>query len=273
MKRLVLMIITAMICGLILTNCDSDKTELTNGSDSDKTELTSGMGMEEIYFGTYTVTYFSSWAPNGSGTITIKLNNGKYTCRGIPHNQADISGNYSIDNDKITFEINVWETNYVDKNGNIMKSDFDTFIIPQGECDYSFEGNKLKISKVYDDFAHYEWNLEKRELSPPQWIQGEWKHDGFVYNVYFKFTSNDVIFALPYGSISSFNDLYEDGNYAIEETKKTDEIYEITVTRNQSKKISKFTKGDDGTHIQYYPFDTDAVGGLANDVIYILYKK
>ena len=111
----------------------------------------------------------------------------------------------------------------------------------------------------------------KKELSPPQWIQGEWEYDGIVYKEYFKFTSDEVVFALPYGSISSFSDLYEDGNYALEETIKTDEIYEITVTRNHSKKISKFTKGDDGTHIQYSPFDTDVVGG--NDVISILYKK
>ena len=111
----------------------------------------------------------------------------------------------------------------------------------------------------------------KKELSPPQWIQEEWD-DG--YNVYFKFTHNDVIFSLPYGSISSFSNLYEDGNYAIEETIKTDEVYEITVTRNKSKRISKFTKEDDGTYIHYYPFDTDAVGvANANDMIYILYKK
>jgi len=114
----------------------------------------------------------------------------------------------------------------------------------------------------------------EKELSPPQWIQGEWEHDGIVYNVNFKFTSNDVVFSLPYGSVSSFSNLYEDGNYAIEETKKTDEIYEITVTRNKSKKISKFKKGYDETHIQYYLFDTDLEGvGGANDVIYILYKK
>jgi len=114
----------------------------------------------------------------------------------------------------------------------------------------------------------------KKELSPPQWIQGEWEYDGIVYNVYFKFISDDVIFSLPYGSVTSFSDLYEDKNYSIEETKKTNEIYEITVTRNKSKKISKFTKGDDGTHIQYYLFDTDVAGlAGANDEIYILYKK
>jgi len=114
----------------------------------------------------------------------------------------------------------------------------------------------------------------KKELSPPQWIQGEWEYDGIVYNVYFKFTSDDVIFSLPYDSISTFSELYEDGNYVIEETIKTDETYQITVTRNKSKKISNFKKGDNGTCIEYYPFDTDVEGlAGANDVIYILQKK
>ena len=114
----------------------------------------------------------------------------------------------------------------------------------------------------------------KKELSPPQWIQGEWEYDGIVYHVYFNFTSDDVIFSLPYGSITSFSDLYEGKNYSIEETKKTNEICEITVTRNQSKKISKFTKGDNETHIQYYLFDTEFEGlAGANDEVYILYKK
>ena len=115
---------------------------------------------------------------------------------------------------------------------------------------------------------------EKKELSPPKWIQGEWGDNGIVYDVFFIFTSDDVIFSLPYGSITSFSDLYEDRNYSIEETKKTNEIYEITVTRNESKKTYKFTKGDNSSHIQYYLFDTDVADlAGANDVIYILYKK
>ena len=114
----------------------------------------------------------------------------------------------------------------------------------------------------------------EKELSPPQWIQGEWEYDGIVCNVYFKFTSDNVIFSLPYGIITSFSDLYEDKNYSIEETKKTNEIYEITVTRNNSKKISKFTREDNGNHIQYYLFDTELEGlAGANDAIYILHKK
>jgi len=120
--------------------------------------------------------------------------------------------------------------------------------------------------------ASCEKNEEKggsKELSPPEWIKGEWEYDGIVYKVYFKFTSNDVVFSLPYGSISSFSDLYEDGNYAIEEI-KTDNSYVITVTRNQSKTISKFTKGDNDTHIQYFTIEV----GVSDDIAtFILNKK
>ena len=65
-------------------------------------------------------------------------------------------------------------------------------------------------------------NIQKEEinelspLSPPKWIQGGWEYNGIVYKVYFNFTPDDVIFALPYGSVTSFSDLYEDENYAIE---------------------------------------------------------
>ena len=141
-----------LICGIVLISCDSDKTEMT-----------SSMEIEGDYSGTYSVTYLSSWiSSNGSGTITITLKNGKYACIEFPHEQANISGNYTINGDKITFEIDVWETNYIDKDGKIYAYDFDGSIIPQGMCDYKFERNKLKISKIVGDFANYEWNFEKK---------------------------------------------------------------------------------------------------------------
>ena len=117
-----------------------------------------------------------------------------------------------------------------------------------------------------------EKNEEKKVFSPPKWIQGEWEYYSFLLNIYedkvnFKFTINDVIFtSSSYGNISySFNDLYEEENYLLEETIKTDEIYEITVTLNNSKKICQFRKGDDKTHIEYWP--------IHSDVVYTLYKK
>ena len=155
MKRLILMIIPALFCGIVFTNCDSDRTELENGLEK-----------EGFFFGTYNVTYLSS-DPNASGTITIHLNDGKYTCIGFPHEQADISGNYVINNDKIIFEIDTWKTNYIDKNGNMIAYDFDTYIVPQGECNYTIDGIKLKLSKVHDNYGHYEWNLEKTQFGKP----------------------------------------------------------------------------------------------------------
>ena len=92
-------------------------------------------------------------------------------------------------------------------------------------------------------------------------------------STYFEFTSANITFALPNGSISSFSKVYKSESYVIEETIKTDEIYEITVTQNNSSKIYKFKKGDDETCIEYYLFDTSIEGGLANDAIYILHKK
>ena len=109
----------------------------------------------------------------------------------------------------------------------------------------------------------------KKDLSPSQWIQGAWEYDGIVYQTYFDFTSDDVFFALPYGSLSSFIDLYNDGKYTVAETVKTDEIYEITVTQNKSTKTFNFKKGDDETHIQYYLFET----GDTCIAIFILSKK
>lgn len=121
---------------------------------------------------------------------------------------------------------------------------------------------------------------EEKVFSPPKWIKGEWEYydfltDVFEYKLNFKFTTNDVIFlSSAYGSISySFYDLYKDKNYLIEETNKTDEIYEISFTHNGSKKILKFKKGDDNTSISYDLFDTGAVCDLCNDIIMTLYKK
>ena len=147
MKSVVKMVIFALICGLVFTSCSSDKG-------------TSGIENEGTFSGTYTVTYLSS-DPNSSGKITIKLENQKFTCLCL-HEQAEFSGNYIINDDKIIFEMNVWKTDYIDKNGNIICYDFDTYIIPQGECNYTFDRNKLKLSKVYENFGHYEWNLEKK---------------------------------------------------------------------------------------------------------------
>ena len=127
----------------------------------------------------------------------------------------------------------------------------------------------LLITLVFSFFSCDKSEKEVGKLSPPKWIQGEWEYDDIMYKEYFKFTRDDVVFEL-YGAISSFSNLYEDGNYTIEET-KTDEVYEITITREQSKQISKFIKGDDRTYINYYTFDPDFENICL--VISTLYKK
>ena len=143
------MIVSALICGVVFTGCDSDKAELT-----------SDMEIEGIFTGKQRVTYFYGWRSSLLRIITIELKNGKYSCIGFLHDQAEFSGNYSINDDKIIFEIEVWKTDYI-YNGNVIALNFDTHIIPQGEYNYTFDGKKLKFSKTYDDIGHYEYELER----------------------------------------------------------------------------------------------------------------
>ena len=138
MKRLVFLIIPALICGMMFTGCNKDENNPLNG----------------IYTGTYTATRLSSEAPNESGTITIKLKNGKYS-------SGVFSGDYSINGNKIIFDIKVNKSCFKDKNGMTVCVDFIPFVILQGEySSFVFDGNKLIFSKT-DDFAHCEYDLER----------------------------------------------------------------------------------------------------------------
>ena len=147
MKRVVLMIIPALICGVVFSSCGSDKAELTE--------------KEGIFVGTYSVTYLSP-DPNVNGTMTLELKNGKYSVLGFLHNQAEFSGDYSISDNKITFDVKVWKTDYIDKDGMTIAFDFDTYIVPQGEYICTFDGSKLKFSKTHDGFGHYQWEFTKK---------------------------------------------------------------------------------------------------------------
>ena len=146
MKRLVLMIMPALICGVMFTSCSAD---------------IAGTEAECTFSGACYVTFLSSEYIPYHVPITIKFKNGKYTMIDFLHEQANISGKYIINNDKIIFENTIWETDYIDKNGIILAFDFDAFLVPQGECNYTIDGEKLILSRTIDDFAHYEWNLEK----------------------------------------------------------------------------------------------------------------
>ena len=68
-----------------------------------------------------------------------------------------------MSDNKITFDVKIWKTDYVDENGMTIAYNFDTFIVPQGEYIYTFGGNKLKFSRTYDDFNRkYEWEFTKK---------------------------------------------------------------------------------------------------------------
>ena len=141
MKKIVL----ALICGILLTSC---------GKDTDANEI------EGVFSGNFTVTYPDAVV---KGTMTLELKNGKYSVLGFLHNQAEFSGDYSISDNKITFDVKVWKTDYVDENGMTIAYDFDTFIVPQGEYIYTFDGSKLKFSKTYEEYNRKnEWEFTKK---------------------------------------------------------------------------------------------------------------
>ena len=146
MKRLVLLIISALICGVAFVSCNADMADLTDS-------------MEGTFTGTYTVTHLSSDSIV-NGIMTVKLKNGKFSLAGFLHKQAEFSGNYSISDDTIKFSIKVWKTDY-SKNGMIIMYDFDSRLIPQGEYNFTFNGRELKFSRTEEGFAYYEWKLEK----------------------------------------------------------------------------------------------------------------
>ena len=142
MKRIVLMIVPALICGMVFTSCGSDKAMLADDE------------IDGTYSGTFTVKYFvempASWG-KGSGTTTLELKDGKYTCTGNPNRiPAGGSGNYSIKGNKIIFEeIHFWT------------ADFDGNLILQGEYDFTFNGKRLKISANKNGVGNYEYDLKK----------------------------------------------------------------------------------------------------------------
>ena len=110
------------------------------------------------------------------------------------------------------------------------------------------------------------------KLAPPAWIQGSWGAvEGGVGPEIFKFTSDDV---LQMGvSLKSLAASVPGYTATINETKKTDNLYEITIKAKASGKESvsgffSFKKGD-GTYIE---FGVDETGSTS--VVYArLYKR
>ena len=153
MKRLVLMIIPALICGMVFTSCNSKGATDEGGEDG-------------IYTGTFTVEYpvdimREGW--NNNGTVTLELKNGKYIYTSdIPPKSC--SGTYSKSNDKIIFDRDRG-IEYPDLH--IVPPNFDINLWLNGEYEYSFDRNRLKFStsKDYADtgkVGYYEYDLIKQ---------------------------------------------------------------------------------------------------------------
>jgi len=148
MKKMLFMIVPALICGMLFISC---------GKTSEEMEVVVSMPVkEDTYSGTFTVKYFvampESWG-SGSGKTTLVLQDGKFTCTGNPgFIPAGGSGTYSINDDKIVF---------VDEN--FWTADFDWNLILNGEYDFKFDGKRLKISANKNNVGYYEYVLEKQE--------------------------------------------------------------------------------------------------------------
>ena len=142
MKKFVLMIIPA----LIFISCNSKV-----ASEEEVRPIKEG-----VYSGTINVEYFGdmppkSWWRGGSGKITLELENGKFTCKYSNEIPGGGSGNYLINANKITFnDENMWLAN------------FDGGLILTGEYNFSFDGIKLKFSKIYNGYAHYKYELKRQ---------------------------------------------------------------------------------------------------------------
>jgi hypothetical protein len=95
------------------------------------------------------------------------------------------------------------------------------------------------------------------KLSPPSWVQGIWELHPANPPFSYKFTSSDII-KIEGGVEFSFNENYKNNQqekvvYSLKETKKTNAIYEITITVEDeefgtSTSFYSFKKGD-GTYI------------------------
>jgi len=135
MKRLVLMIIPALICGVVLVSCSTEK-------------MTNDHEIEGIYVGSYTTTNLTldlSW----NNVATIELKGGNYTYRGLSEGSLsdiyDVSGNYSISNNKIIFDLKSYDGPAVDL---VVIEGFAVFLL-EGEYKYKLGRKKLIFSKSF----------------------------------------------------------------------------------------------------------------------------
>jgi len=136
MKKIVLMIVPALICGMVLTSCSTDN-------------LKNVHEIEGTYVGSYTTTNVTrglSW----KFVATIEFKEGKYIYRGLSEGLLSdiyaVSGNYSISNNKITFDITSYDGPAVDF---VVVEGFAVFLL-DGEYKYNYGGKKLIFSKAFE---------------------------------------------------------------------------------------------------------------------------
>lgn len=145
MKKIIAKFSLILICGIAFTNCNKN-----NLVDTDEIDGT--------YIGNYTTTNLThgfSW----SSTLTIELKNGKYTYKGLADGGYYDSGygKFTINGSKIIFELLHYDVPMEDIGV------IDEWLL-QGEYEYTFKGNKLKLSKTYpvmDMEYGCEFKLEK----------------------------------------------------------------------------------------------------------------
>jgi len=142
MKRLILIIILALITGIALTTC---------GKVIDVSEI------DGTYVGTYT---WSNLSSNPSlvwiSTTTIEFGEGKYSYTGLSNDSYydSGSGNFTIKGNKIIFEL----TDYAIPLEYI--GVVDSWLL-KGEYKYKFDGNKLTFSKTATAMdMKYEYKFE-----------------------------------------------------------------------------------------------------------------
>ena len=108
--------------------------------------------------------------------------------------------------------------------------------------------------------------IEELDLSPPSWINGAW---GMYNEIVFRFTSDDFFMNGASFKNQIYKNLPEIVTNSIKETKKTDEVYEITVTSKMEMGINKiyfysFKNNNNGMYIEA----KSSVGGGTSVYVY-----
>ena len=145
MKKSVLMITLALICGVVFTSCGKDVNKI-----------------EGTYAGTYYIANLSSGF-SCSITSTIELKDGKYTYKVFSHFLSfdSGSGNFKIIGDKIIFELTDYDVPTEEAPLGIIEN-----YLLQGEYEYTLDKNNLTFSKsstAYEENYRYELEFKRNK--------------------------------------------------------------------------------------------------------------